>query len=77
MWQAWDHFWLAVAHTWLSGERQVTHESEIPKRSRATVAKLSKLKGRNLWQHDHRKRERQKMFLAHRPHCITIYSLLD
>ena len=43
MWQAWGHFWLAVAHVWLSRERQVTHESEIPKRTQE-LAKLSKLK---------------------------------
>ena len=31
------HFWLAVTHTWLSCERQVTHENEIPKRSRPSI----------------------------------------
>ena len=30
-WNARGHFWLAVTHAWLSRERQVTRESEIPK----------------------------------------------
>ena len=32
-WQALGHFWLVVTHAWLSRERKVTRESEIPKKS--------------------------------------------